>query len=80
MFRGWWQERPKRLADHKVATGDRAKEHPHVRNAGAFAWRGVRRAGRRSSSAAGSTVATRALTAESHAGMKETKLYVVKNE
>ncbi len=45
VFRGWWVERPERIEDQKVATGDRAKQQRTVRNAGAFAWRGVRRSG-----------------------------------
>ena len=46
VFRGWWREKPKRLKDNKVATGDRAKRNRTVLNAGAFAWRGVKRSGK----------------------------------
>jgi hypothetical protein len=39
VFRGWWREQPERLENNK------AGNQRTVRNAGAFAWRGVRRSG-----------------------------------
>lgn len=44
VFRGWWREKPTRIANRKVA-GARAAPQPTVFNGGAFAWRGVRRSG-----------------------------------
>ncbi|MGH2918177.1 MAG: hypothetical protein ACRDLS_06200 [Solirubrobacteraceae bacterium] len=45
VFRGWWLEQPRKVANRKAATGARAEQHRTVVNGGAFAWRGVRRAG-----------------------------------
>lgn len=42
VFRGWWREKPARLTNNKAARADNRRT---VRNAGAFAWRGVRRSG-----------------------------------
>lgn len=44
VFRGWWREKPTRIANRKVA-GARAEPQSTVLNGGAFAWRGVRRSG-----------------------------------
>ena len=44
VFRGWWYEEPRRIADEKAATGARGRRK--VVNGGAVAWRGVRRAGK----------------------------------
>ena len=43
VFRGWWREKPTRLKNNKAA---RAEGQRTVLNAGAFAWRGVRRSGK----------------------------------
>ena len=46
VFRGRWVEQPQAVVNNKPATGIRAKQQLTVPNRGAFAWRGVRRAGK----------------------------------
>lgn len=43
VFRGWWREKPTRLPNNKASHADNKRT---VLNAGAFAWRGVRRSGK----------------------------------
>jgi hypothetical protein len=46
VFRGRWLEHPEQVENRKAATGTRARRQLTVANRGAFAWRGVRRAGK----------------------------------